>query len=235
MIDIEFNVFSDTPSGKDPDAFSPTLRRYHQILWSKTLPNGSQFDLDLQYPRLLHHKSELGEYFLSSDAIGHTYKGVQRMAHIVSEVSNEELNTFFRLCTTIGGFIIFPAKQVDKKVTINAARGMNHSIQDRFDLTLECIRRYYLGQESPISVVLERYANFFSLFTNFSGYIDFFLLQDLVCDDYSGINFWHPFETFDKSPLPSNLFEYSKSKINVVTFVNARNNRIFEFSKHAIT
>ena len=31
IIDIEFNVFSDTPTGKDPDSFSPTLRRYHQL------------------------------------------------------------------------------------------------------------------------------------------------------------------------------------------------------------
>ena len=32
IIDIEFNVFSDTPTGKDPDSFSPTLRRYQQFV-----------------------------------------------------------------------------------------------------------------------------------------------------------------------------------------------------------
>ena len=42
-IDIEFNVFSDTPAGKDPDSYSPTLRKYHQKLWSKLLPNGKLF------------------------------------------------------------------------------------------------------------------------------------------------------------------------------------------------
>jgi hypothetical protein len=52
MIDIEFNVFSDTPNGKDPDSFSPTLRNYHQELWSKRLPNGTYFDLDLDTPHL---------------------------------------------------------------------------------------------------------------------------------------------------------------------------------------
>jgi hypothetical protein len=30
MIDIAFVFTTDTPPGKDPDAFSPTLRRYHQ-------------------------------------------------------------------------------------------------------------------------------------------------------------------------------------------------------------
>jgi hypothetical protein len=232
IIDIEFNVFSDTPTGKDPDSFSPTLRQYHQFLWSKNLPSGSKFDLDLNYPRLLHHNSELGEYFLSSDAIGHTFKGVKRMAHIVSQIPSRELESFFHLCTTIGGFIIFPSKQIDQKVTINAARGMNHSIQDRFDLTLECIRRHYLRQESPISATLKRYSNFFDLFTNFEEYTDFFLLQDLVYGNDTGIKFWHPFENFDNSPLPHNLVEYENFKKNVVTFIKARNYRISLFSKN---
>ena len=78
-IDITFNVFSDTPEGKDPDSYSPTLRKYHQILWSKPLPNGDNFSLDLDTARLLHHKSELGEFFLSSDQIGNTYSSVKKM------------------------------------------------------------------------------------------------------------------------------------------------------------
>ena len=43
IIDINFNMFSDTPKGKDPDSYSPTLRSYHKILWSKPLPNGISF------------------------------------------------------------------------------------------------------------------------------------------------------------------------------------------------
>jgi len=45
-IDVTFNVFSDTLKGKDPDSHSPTLRKYHQILWSKFLPDGRMFELD---------------------------------------------------------------------------------------------------------------------------------------------------------------------------------------------
>ena len=75
MIDVEYNVFSDTPPGKDPDSYSPTLRDFHRELWSKELPNGSLFTLDLDTPKLLHHSSEHGELFLSSDAIGLTFKG----------------------------------------------------------------------------------------------------------------------------------------------------------------
>ena len=150
QIDINFNVFSDTPEGKDPDSHSPTLRKYHKILWSKPLPDGRMFELDLDTPKLLHHKSDIGEFFLSSDAIGHTYKNVKKMSHILDQLQPGELDSFFHLCTTIGGFIIFPSKQINRKMTINGSRGVNHRIQDRFDLTLECIRRYYLQETSPI-------------------------------------------------------------------------------------
>ena len=46
--DITFNVFAETPKGKDPDAHSPTLRRYHKALWSKPLPNGTPYISTLQ-------------------------------------------------------------------------------------------------------------------------------------------------------------------------------------------
>jgi hypothetical protein len=226
FVDINFRVFSDTPEGKDPDSHSPTLRRYHQILWSKPLPNGVRFDLDDDTPRLLHHKSGLGELFLSSDAIGHTYKNVKKMKHIVDRIPSDQVNSFYSLCSTVGAYVVFPSKKIENKMTINVARGMNHKIQDRFDLTLECIRRFYLKQRSPLGDPLERYSQFFYLFDDFKGYVDFFLLQDMVKEDYSSINFWHPFNEFDHSPLPNTVEEYQAYKTNVTDFVTARNQRI---------
>jgi len=44
QIDTDFNFYSDS-NGGDPDNASPTLRRYHKILWSKRLPNGEIFEL----------------------------------------------------------------------------------------------------------------------------------------------------------------------------------------------
>ena len=225
-IDINFDVYSDTPKGKDPDSYSPTLRRYHQILWSKPLPNGVRFDLDDDTPRLLHHKSGLGELFLASDSIGHTYKNVKKMKHIVDRIPSDQINSFYSLCSTVGAYVVFPSKKIENKMTINVARGMNHKIQDRFDLTLECIRRFYLKQRSPLSDPLERYAQFFYLFDDFKGYVDFFLLQDMVKEDDSSINFWHPFNEFDHSPLPNTVEEYQAYKTNVTDFVTARNQRI---------
>ena len=74
MIDIAFDFRSDTPPGKDADTCSPTLRRYHQLLWSKPLPSGELFELDVTAPPYyLHHRSELGEFWLSSDAVVPTF------------------------------------------------------------------------------------------------------------------------------------------------------------------
>ncbi len=45
-IDTTFDFRLDTPPGQDPDKFSPTLRRYHKLLWSKSLPSGAIFELE---------------------------------------------------------------------------------------------------------------------------------------------------------------------------------------------
>lgn len=45
--------------------------------------------------------------------------------------------------------MVFPSNMVDGKMTINWARGCHTRITDRFDLTVECIRRHYQGGDSP--------------------------------------------------------------------------------------
>ena len=154
-IDIHFDVYSDTPKGKDPDTNSPTLRKFHRKLWSKDLPSGKSFDLDLTVPKLLHHKSELGEFTLSSDSICHTYSTTKKMKEIVDQVATTEINHFFKTASTIGGYIIFPANRIDNKMTINGARGLNRNIKDRFDLTLLCIKNFYEGKDSPLNNVFQ--------------------------------------------------------------------------------
>jgi hypothetical protein len=232
IIDINFDVYSDTPKGRDPDSYSPTLRSYHKILWSKDLPNGVRFDLDDNTPRLLHHKSELGEFLLSSDSIGHTYSRVKSMSHIINQIPSEEINSFFSTCSTIGAYIIFPAKKVDNQMTINGSRGLNRSIKDRFDLTLECIRRFYINESSPLSDTFQRYSSFFSLFQGFKEYKDFFLLQDLVEENDLSIKFFLPFDSFDHPPLPNNVEEYQSYKKHLMDFVRARNQRILNSTQN---
>ena len=224
-IDIQFNVYSDTPRNKDPDTYSPTLRKYHQILWSKKLPNGNLFELDLSIPKYLHHKSALGEFTLSSDSICHTYSLSKSMKEIINTFPKKDIKTFFSLASTIGAYIIFPANRVENKMTINGARGLHKLIKDRFDLTLFCIKNFYENKKSPLSKTFERYTDFFELFDNFKGYSEFFLLNDLLNEDLS-INFFLPFNNFSGNPLPSNKEEYLIYMENVKSFINLRNHRI---------
>ena len=224
MIDITFDFRSDTPSGKDPDTFSPTLRSYHQLLWSKPLPNGELFQLDVSGPPYyLHHRSQLGEFWLSSDAVVASFRWLALVADQVSPVEREE---FIRNGYTIGGMMVFPATRVDRKMTINQRRGCHPRIKDRFDLTLECIRRHYIGQPSPLADTLALYDNFFALFGDFAGYATFFHLQDLVDPSASTIRFSLPFHGFDASPLPQSIEQYLAYRTNAIDFIEARSRRI---------
>jgi len=227
QIDVTFDFRSDTPPGRDPDARSPTLRRYHRLLWSKPLPSDVVFDLVDTTPRVyLHHRSDVGEFFLLSDAVIPTFSRALRLAHIINQIPVEEREAFKRIGYTIGGMMVFPGNRIDRKVTINSARGFHPLIKDRFDLTVECIRRHYRDDRSPLSDTLARYADFFGLFGDFSGYVAHFLLQDLVNEDCSAVRFFTPFEEFNTSPLPGDMEAYRAYRQLAVAFIEARNRRI---------
>lgn len=227
MIDTSFDVYSDTPTGKDPDQWSPTLRGFHARLWSKPLPDGHYFTLSSKTRgAYLHHNSNRGEFILSSDSIGHTYRYSKPVAGVISQVPEIELDEFFALASTIGAYIVFPARTVNRKPTINGARGMHPKIGDRFDLTLECIRLHYAGRDSPLSEALGRYRTFFDLFGDFWGYVDFFLLQDLINKETSQIEFFLPHTDFSSRPYPDDLDTYRIYRDAVTAFIVARNKRI---------
>jgi hypothetical protein len=147
------------------------------------------------------------------------------MQHIITQLPEAELEDALHRGYTIGGMILFPCVRVNGQ-TINQARGTNRKIEDRFDLTLECIRRHYVGGVSPLSGDLARYAPFFTLFSTFREYVDFFLLQDLVMSDYSTVRFWAPFDDFATSALPADLDAYLRYRTTMLTWIDARNRRI---------
>jgi len=222
-IDITFDFRSDTPPGKDPDTDSKTLRDYHKFLWSKPLPCGEVLDLDdtTRGHYLLHRSDERGEFSLSSDAVVASFRYVPMV-----QEEKEELLEFLYIGYTIGGMMLWPGNQIDRKMTINGARGLHPLIKDRFDLTVECVRRHYLGEDSPLSAVLGRYADFFELFENFRGFVEFFLLQDAVTVDCDAVIFSTPFKDFTTSPIPKTLDEYREYRQRAITFIEARNRRI---------
>ena len=236
MIDFQVTTnFTDDVDGfidggdLDPDICSRKLQEYHQFLWSKELPNHSLLSLKIgncNYDYLHWNGIRFG-----SDSIINTYWNSYKLSWLIEQVKQEiskteDINKFrskyLQESYTIGGSIIFPKH----KCSINQCRGMYSKIKDRFDLTLECIRRYYNKETSPLVNVLISDANYFDLFIDFKGFVDFFYLQDLVSNDYKKINFFLPFDNFTRNPLPKNIEEWFKLHNAQIDFLRLRNKRI---------
>lgn len=222
-VDTSFKYHSDTPPGKDPDKSSETLKEHHRILWSKELPTGSRFDLAPEPGGYLAHRSERGDFFLASDAITTRLLGMASRA--IREIHEGDMPA--HLGYTAGSTIVFPGNKIHNKMTINGARGLHPRIADRFDLTLQCILLHYRELPNPLAKPLLRYKEFFALFQNFNGYVEFFLLQDLVKKDGT-IRFFHPstddFST--QAAVPRSGKEYLRYLAEKDAFITARIQRI---------
>jgi hypothetical protein len=228
-IDINFDFRDDSICG-DPDTDSPKLYENHKLLWNKNLPCEKTLTLEIltiggKYGQILL-KNNLCDN-LSSDRMCPHFDGKynDRFDGWLTETEREELKFKVR---TIGGHIVFPAHKKNG-FTINQARGVNRKICDRFDLTLECIRRFYIGEESPLYDAISRYNDFFYLFKDFENYIKFFMLQDFVDENYQ-VKFSLPFDNFVRSPLPQSIEEYKQYKTDIINLMDERNRRILKRS-----
>ena len=238
-IDVNFDFTEDTPhfwenfwdnndglgaSAADPDLRSKTLQRYHKLLWTKELPTGEYMDLEIgSGARYLTWNG----FRFGSDSItaSFRYRGYRYMIEQVKERLPDYhtfMENYLRKSYTIGGSIIFPKWHGG----MNQSRGCNRQIKDRWDLTLECIRRYYGGEHSPLSLVMDRDRDFYNLFVDFKGYVQFFYLQDCVSPNYDKVKVWIGDGDFSESPLPQTVEEYLLWIDKNLEFVSARNQRI---------
>ena len=241
-IDVNFDFTSDTPhywdtfwennnglggSNSDPDALSKTLQRYHQALWSKPLPNGETMQLQAGVgAKYLTWK----DFRFGSDSIIASFR-YEKYRHMLEQIEQAVpdyrafMEDYLHRSYTIGGTIIFPKRPGG----INQTRGCNAKIRDRWDLTLECIRRYYNGESSPLYETLSKEKEFFDLFGDFKGYVDFFFLQDCVTSDYSKVIMWISNSDLEGDPLPQSVDAYLLWIYRELEFVDKRNKRIQEW------
>lgn len=229
-IDVDFYFFDDTPEGEDPDSHSPTLRRYHRLLWSKPLPDGRPFDLQAGRARLpyLVYEHDGMRMVLGSDTIATRHR--KALHDLFVQLSDEVNEAFLRRSYTICGFTLFPVAQG----SMNQNRGLDSKIKDRWDLTLESIRRFYQGGWSPLLPTIERFSDFFGLFGSFDGYVHHFLLQDFV-DEAGGVKFLLPFDDFASAPLPTDLDTYAKYRLDNLALFEARRKTILaEISRRLV-
>lgn len=232
-MDVNFDYRLDS-SCDDPDTDSAKLYDSHKFLWSKNLPCERKLIFETlkiggKFGRILLKNNLSGN--LSSDRMCPHFVGKYngRFDDWLTESENQELQFKVR---TIGGHIVFP---VHKRhgFTINQARGINRKICDRFDLTLECIRLFYIGETSPLFGTISQYADFFALFKDFKNYVEFFLLQDFVDEDFD-VKFSLEFDGFFRSPLPQNSDEYRFYVRKTIDMINKRNDRILKHSEQQI-
>ena len=58
------------------------------------------------------------------------------------------------------------------------------------------------------------------------GYIDFFLLQDYVTEDYLSVKIAEPFDDFRSTPIPKTVDEYLSYMNTTSESIKLRNQRI---------
>ena len=213
--------------GADPDSKSKTLRQYSQLLWSKPLPNGEVMELeDGRSKYYLRWK----DFYFSNDSITSSFRYYGNEAFfekvkLAIPDYHQYVETYLHKLYQIGGEVIFPSSVMG----INQTRGFKSEIRDRWDLTLECIRRYYNGEDSPLKKVLDKNKSFFDLFMDFKGYVDFFFFQDCVDETYSKVLLWMETPLFIKNPIPQTVDQYKDFIDREIDFVEKRNKRINDY------
>ena len=234
---------------RDIDTYSPTLREYQACIYKKVLHEGELFDLkignDPEYDYLYwnnptYYGNDLEKSRFASDSIVNMQEryAPQEKEFIpdknIKHYKNK-LKKYVRAASTIGGEIIFPKHPN----SVNMARGRNHKIKDRFDLTLECIRRFYEKDEekrdSPLYEVLKADKKFFNLFKDFDNYVKFFYLDGSYVQG-GKIKFFIGGDMFKKgmdgfknpdfSPFPKDETEWNRLYRKQLKYLKKRNKQI---------
>lgn len=226
--DFWTDYWADNPFGKikkDPDGMSDSLRVCHQRLYRRNLPDGTLFDLRFDFkPKYIWNGIKLSNDTIVTPLNFKNYPLMQTMKDEPGFRANIE--DFMHRAYTIGGEIIFP---VHGPNSINPVRGK--VADDRFDLTLLCIQRYYEGSDDlpdkkGLNWLLDAIrfdSKFFDAFGSFRGYVDFFFLNGLVDGQYNTV-LW-----IDNPERPRDREEYELFMRKQMAFLADRNRRISEY------
>ncbi|MBH0009625.1 hypothetical protein [Salinibacterium sp. SWN1162] len=228
-VDVSYDYRKDS-TGEAPhaDASSPSLKAAHRALWNKELPTKKLLSLNASGPDYLNATIDGLEFALASDAIATSHPG--RAEEVRNDVGPDVIEDFVRHGGTIGGRMVWPLRRIHKP-TVNQARGTRVTISDRIDLTLEALKLWYTDSnaETPLTDVFNDYADWFAQFgvgkEGWEGFIDFFLLQDIL----DGSGSVRMFANTTPTLIPTDAVEFAKYLEAQLSFVRARNQRIFDW------
>jgi hypothetical protein len=239
-IDPDFDFADDYRNGRDPDRWSQRLYDWQLLLWSRNVSGIKPFELEVVWSAgyTMRLTADGRSFRLASDGLMQTWSTPgwrRRFAPEVSEEIEADRSDFFRIASTIGGYLLWPLNRPDQDGhSINQVRGRTREIDDRFDLTLECIRRAYDVPDAynPLRECLDRYWDFFELFGDFETYVRFWLLDDQLTPDGGVRSFMtgKRIDEFRPVGVAQTVEEYVRFREGSIRFVLTRNQRIRELA-----
>lgn len=129
-IDPDLDFASYYQNGGDPDRDCERLYQWHRVLWGRAVPGVVPCELEITYDRGYGMRLDAGEgveFRLGGDGIIPTWSTpgwTNRFAtDLVVEIA-KDANDFYRMASTIGGYVLFPRNRAGQAgATINQARG----------------------------------------------------------------------------------------------------------------
>ena len=213
---------------KDPDSFSSKLYNDFSLLTNLEY-------IDDSYKYLKYNDKNF-----TTDYIGVS----RRLARYDAHYSEEKIGKILETFRTIGGHLIFPSETkaiFDRHLTINQIRGQASKyggVYDRIDLTLFAIQCYFEKNNyvysEHMNVAINNESDWFNEYGSgkegFKNYIDAFLLNDFVDNDYNVLSL-----VFNKSLLEiddkiisflESPFRFDIYVNNLLSKIKSRSNKI---------
>jgi hypothetical protein len=191
--------YYDKEALPDPDATSKKLYEAHEFLcklqgFKVSISEDNDYELVIDGKNIRLSSDSIMSIYWHWSGKRYPYKNMQEIIEkISSELQKkseynkrnipfkEFIKSYLQKANTIGGFVVFPKHYLP---TVNTERGRSGKIRDRFDLTLECIRRayqygdFYCEDDNPLFGLPEEDKEFFRMFGSFENYAKFFCLNE---------------------------------------------------------
>lgn len=200
LFDRNQNLKAGLSEAQDPADFSAKLAQYQILLYTKPLPSGGFLKLRANKFNQVEAELPSGEsILLTSMPLIHQACFEADNHELLSKLPQSQVDIMLRTLVTSGNYMLIPAQPLNGYRLDDFRK--NPRIGNRIDLYLECVRRQYAGEPSPLDDILNPFKPWFELFLSFKQFVEFFYLGNLYDPKLKKIHF---FKTFDPD-FPINL------------------------------
>ncbi len=205
----------------DPCDDSLFLKKSIRKMFSRPLPNGQTMELEETSSGFRWNDFRFGIDTVVPSFFSTRNRNLSK-AYALSETDfRDSVSEYIRETDLLGAYTIYPVHANSLIQCIYS----NNRIRGRWDFVLECVRRHYSGEDSPLYDCMRRDRLFYDLFVDFNGFIDFFYLNDFINSDGT-VKMLLQTELFEMNPVPRNWDEYKKWFGTNIELVKKRNSRM---------